>query len=117
MRHKNDAVCQRHWSREKNRQSETGKKYVSEELGFIAPFDTFGEADAPTDPLSKEVSEWLAREDVYNIPWNFTVFPSQTFKDNFGSALLEYAQGTMEWDEVEGVVTEQWKTEKALLAD
>ena len=32
------------------------------------------------------------------------------------SALLEYAQGTMDWDEVTNVVVEQWKTEKALIA-
>ena len=49
------------------------------------------------------------------IPWIFTTFPSQTFKDNFGSALLEYAQGTMDWAGVSDVVVEQWKTEKALI--
>ena len=48
-----------------------------------------------------------------SIPWIFTTFPSQTFKDNFGGALLEYAQGTMSWDEVKATVIDQWKTEKA----
>ena len=47
-----------------------------------------------------------------SIPWIFTAFPSQTFKDNFGSALLEYAQGTMTWDQVKETVIEQWQIEK-----
>jgi len=50
-----------------------------------------------------------------SIPWIFTTFPSQTFKDAFGSALLEYAQGTLGWNEVVNVVQEQWKAEKAIL--
>jgi len=39
------------------------------------------------------------------------VFPSQTFKDNFGAALLQYAQGTMEWDAVKQTFVDQWKVE------
>ena len=35
--------------------SETGKKFVTEELGFISPFDTFEENESPNDPLAKEV--------------------------------------------------------------
>ena len=38
-------------------------------------------------------------------------------REEFESALLEYAQGTMDWAGVEAVVVEQWKTEKALLAN
>lgn len=96
--------------------SETGKDYMVNKLGNIAPFTTFSDEEKPSDPLAKSMLESMESGKTA-IPWIFTTFPSQTFKDNFGSALLEYAQGTMEWDEVEGVVTEQWKTEKALLAD
>ena len=46
-----------------------------------------------------------------NVPWNFTVFPSQTFKDNFGAALLQYAQGNKKWDDVTKLVIDQWKAE------
>ncbi|MBT9775193.1 extracellular solute-binding protein [Clostridium sp. MCC353] len=92
--------------------SETGKDYMTNKLGNIAPFSTFGDEEKPTDPLAQLL---LASMDSgkTNIPWVFTTFPSQTFKDNFGSALLEYAQGTMSWDEVKAVVVEQWKVEKA----
>ena len=91
--------------------SETGKKLVTEKLEFIAPFDTFAENDTPADPLSREINRWLSREDVYNIPWNFTVFPGQNFKSDFGAALLQYAQGTKSWDDVKEVFVRRWKEE------
>ncbi len=92
--------------------SETGKEYMTGKLGNIAPFSTFDEDERPADPLAAELFRYM-ESGKNTIPWVFTTFPSQTFKDNFGSALLEYAQGTMTWDDVKGVVVEQWKTEKA----
>lgn len=91
--------------------SDTGKKFVTDELGFISPFDTFGEDEVPDDPLAREVMRWMNREDVTNLPWNFTVFPSQHYKDNLGAALLKYAQGSMSWDEVKKLAVEEWKSE------
>lgn len=91
--------------------SEKGKDYVTNKLNFIAPFDTFNDDEKPTDPLAQEVINWMGNDDVNTVPWNFTVFPNQTFKDNFGAALLQYAQGTMSWDDVVKLVVEQWKAE------
>jgi len=93
--------------------SPTGKAFVTNDLKFIAPFDTFAENEKPTDPLAKEVIRYLSNPDLYNVAWNFLVFPSQTFKDNFGAALLQYAQGSMEWDAVNQLFVEQWKAEKS----
>lgn len=93
--------------------SDTGKKFVTEKLKFIAPFDTFSADESPDDPLAKEVARWINREDAQNIPWNFTLFPSQTFKDHFGGALLQYAQGNLEWDGVVEQVVSDWKSESA----
>ncbi len=50
---------------------------------------------------------------LYNVAWNFVVFPNQTFKNNFGAALLQYAQGTMDWADVRMLFVDQWKIEKA----
>ncbi len=91
--------------------SEKGKKFVTDELGFIAPFDTFSEGETPDDPLAREVNRWMKKEDITNIPWNFTLFPSTHFKDHLGAALLKYAQGTMSWDEVKKLAVEEWKSE------
>lgn len=92
--------------------SSEGKGRVTKDLGFIAPFDTFTDADKPSDPLAASVLAWSEREGVTNLPWNFTVFPSQTFKDNFGAKLLEYVQGRISWNDVAKYVVEGWKTEK-----
>ena len=92
--------------------SETGKKHVTEELGFIAPFNTFEDAETPQDPLAQEVLRYLSNEDLYNVDWNFTTFPSQTFKDDFGAALLQYCNGNMKWDDVKKLVVDEWATEK-----
>ena len=92
--------------------SDTGKSYVTNELGFIAPFNTFGENEQPSDPLAKEVSSWM-QKDVTSVPWTFAAFPSEEFKNKFGDALLEYAQGQKDWNGVVSNVQEAWKTEVA----
>jgi len=93
--------------------SKTGKAFVTNDLKFIAPFDTFAENEKPTDPLAKEVIRYVSNTDLYNVSWNFVKFPNQTFKDNFGSALLQYAQGSMQWDDVKQLVIDQWKIESS----
>ena len=84
------------------------------ELGFIAPFDTFSDKEAPQDPLAKEVIKYMKDDNYYNIDWNFTTFPSQQFKDDFGAALLEYCNGNKTWDDVKKLVVDEWASEKEL---
>ncbi len=91
--------------------SDKGKEYITNKLGFIAPFDTFTDDEKPTDPLAKEVIEWMNKDGVTTVPWNFTLFPSQTFKNNFGASLLQYAQGTKDWDKVKSDVVSDWASE------
>jgi raffinose/stachyose/melibiose transport system substrate-binding protein len=94
--------------------STTGKVYVTNALGFIAPFNTFSDTEKPTDPLAKDVLNWMAKKDVTTVPWTFEAFPSQNFKNDFGAALLQYAQGTQTWDQVVTTVKASWKSEAAL---
>lgn len=91
--------------------SEEGKKYVTDEFGFIAPFDTFGADDRPEDPLANEILDWMDREDVTSVPWNFTLFPSVKFKEDFGASLLKYAQGNKSFEDVKNDVVNSWKSE------
>lgn len=91
--------------------SETGKKYVTEGLGFITPFNTFSNDETPDDPLAREVVRWMNSEGVDTIPWDFTIFPSQVFKNNLGSNLLQYAQGAKNWEEVKTATVNDWKSE------
>lgn len=91
--------------------SDKGKSFVTNDLKFIAPFDTFKDNEKPSDPLAKEVIRYMGDTNLTNVPWNFTTFPSQTFKDNFGASLLQYAQGTKKWDDIKKQVIDQWKSE------
>lgn len=91
--------------------SDTGKKFVTEKLDFIAPFDTFDEDEIPNDPLAKEVVRWMNKDNFTTIPWNFTVFPSQNFKNTFGASLLSYAQGKIEFEELKNTVVSEWEKE------
>lgn len=92
--------------------SDTGKKYVTEKLEFITPFNTFADDEKPSDPLAREVIDWMNR-DVRTIDWTFNSFPSQDFKSDFSDALLEYVQGTKDWDYVKKTVIDSWKSERA----
>lgn len=93
--------------------SDTGKKYVSTDLGFIAPFDSITDAEKPSDPLSKEVLAWMEKDGFTSVAWTFAAFPSEDFKNAFGDALLEYVQGSMKWEDVSKIVIDTWKSEKA----
>lgn len=94
--------------------SDTGKDYVTNKLGFIAPFDSFADDEKPADPLAKEVDRFMSNSGLYSVTWNFTSFPSQTFKDNFGASLLQYAQGGKEWSAVVEDMKADWANEKAM---
>jgi raffinose/stachyose/melibiose transport system substrate-binding protein len=97
--------------------SSTGKAFVTNDLKFIAPFDTFAETEKPSDPLAKSLLSYMAKTDLYNVAWNFVAFPSQTFKENFGAALLQYAQGTKNWEDVKQLMVDQWKLEWSKVKD
>ena len=86
-------------------------------LGFITPFSTFGDDVQPDDPLAKEVVRWMNDSSVTAVAWDFATFPSQTFKDNFGASLLEYAQSNKEWSAVVSDMTADWAAEKANSSD
>lgn len=92
--------------------SDEGTQLVSDELGFIAPFTTFADL-APSDPLGKEVVEYMNDDDLYNVNWVFTVFPSQDFKDGLGQHLAQYAAGNEDWSAVTDYFTTEWATEKS----
>jgi raffinose/stachyose/melibiose transport system substrate-binding protein len=90
---------------------DTGKDWMVNRLGNAAPFTTFGDDEKPTDPLAKEMFRHM-ESGTTSVAWNFTTFPSQAFKDNFGRALAEYNNGNMEWREVVDFVIAEWANEK-----
>ena len=92
-------------------ESDTGRDMLANEMGFVTPFTTFDEY-LPSNPLVKANAEYEASGKT-PVSWNFTTMPSENWKNNLGSALLEYAQGTGKWDAVEKAFVDGWATEYA----
>ena len=92
--------------------SDAGRESMAHEMGFTTPFDTFtGEYEA--DNVFIQASNQYIADGKYSVTWNFSTIPSETWKDGVGSALLEYAQGTGDWDGVVSAFVDGWATEYA----
>ena len=92
--------------------SDEGRTAMSQDMGFVTPFKTFDE-DAkyqPNNTLVKIANDYIAAGKTA-VSWNFPTIPSEKWKDGVGSALLEYAQGTGQWDAVKTAFVDGWKTE------
>lgn len=91
--------------------SKDGKNALAVEMGFSTPFKTF--SDVKTEnPLIDAYTKSL-KEGKKSIPWTYTMIPSEQWKNDLGSALLEYAQGTGSWDKVKSAYVDGWATEYA----
>ena len=97
--------------------SDEGKEMVTNDLQFITPFSTFGDDEISSDPLAQEVVRYMKDDSLTTVPWNFTTFPSQTFKDDYGASLLEYANGNKKWDAVVSDTVAEWASEKEATAE
>ncbi len=93
--------------------SQEGKRFVTDDLQFLTPFNTFSEEETPDDPLALEIRRWINDTSTESLPWSFVAFPGTAFKNDFGGALLKYAQGNSTWDEVVNTVKTRWKEEAA----
>ena len=91
--------------------TKTGKDYVTNRLGFISPFNTFEDDEIPTDPLAKQVVEYMSDTNLTSVGWNFTAFPNQVFKDEVGQSLLDYLEEKA-WDDVIKDLKAGWTREK-----
>ena len=89
--------------------SDTGKKAISQDMGFTTPFKTFDDVKFD-NPLTEAAVE-DQKSGTTQVSWNFTMMPSEEWKNKLGSALLEYAQGTGDWDAVKTAFVDGWKTE------
>lgn len=92
--------------------SDEGRDSMANVMGFTTPFDTF--ADGYTaDNVFIQADAAYTEAGKYSVTWNFSTIPSETWKDGVGSALLEYAQGTGDWDAVVSAFVDGWATEYA----
>lgn len=91
--------------------SDMGKKSLSTDMGFTTPFKTFSAVKSDNPLTEAAVADQASG--TTPVSWNFTMMPSENWKSNLGNAMLEYAQGTGNWDVVQKAFVDGWATEYA----
>lgn len=95
--------------------SDEGRDALANQMGFVTPFKAFDDGYTAHNALLDAAARYIA-EGKTSVSWNFPTMPSETWKNNLGAALLEYAQGTGSWDNVKTAFVEGWASEYAALA-
>ena len=85
--------------------SDTGKKAISQDMGFTTPFKTFDDVKFD-NPLTEAAVE-DQKSGKTQVSWNFTMMPSEEWKNKVG----QYAQGTGKWDAVKTAFVDGWASE------
>lgn len=91
--------------------SDAGKEALSKEMGFTTPFKTFSDVTSDNPLTEAAVADQNSGKE--QVTWNFTMMPSEQWKNDLGSALLEYAQGTGDWNAVKTAFVDGWASEYA----
>ena len=89
--------------------SNAGKKSLSQDMGFTTPFKSF--SDVKSDNPLVQAAQEDQKSGKTQVSWNFTMMPSEEWKNKLGNALLEYAQGTGDWNAVKTAFVDNWATE------
>ncbi len=92
--------------------SDIGRDTLANTMGFVTPFDTMDDY-LPDNPFVLADAEYTAAGKTA-VTWNFTVMPSEEWKNGVGQALLQYAQETGSWDDVVTAFVDGWATEYEL---
>ena len=92
--------------------SDEGTNALASDMGFVTPFTTFSDDRLPQNALQKAAQESLEAGKT-PVTWAFATIPSDTWKNNLGAAMLEYAQGTGSWETVERAFIDGWAAESA----
>ncbi len=88
---------------------EAGIEALSSDMGLTTPFKSFSDVESDNPLIQAAVADQNSGKTA--VSWNFTMMPSEEWKNQLGSALLEYAQGTGDWDAVKSAFVDGWKTE------
>jgi raffinose/stachyose/melibiose transport system substrate-binding protein len=92
--------------------SEKGVSAMCDQMGFTIPF----KSNKPSDnPFINIANDYIAKGKI-PVSWNFSTMPSETWKDDLGSALTAYAAGTGGWDGVVTAFVDGWASEVAKIA-
>ena len=86
--------------------SDAGRASLSQDMGFVTPFDTFTDEYQAQNPLVAAANEYI-EAGKESVAWCFTTMPSENWKNGLGSALLEYAQGNVTKEKLDALDIEQ----------
>ena len=92
--------------------SDTGRDAIANKMGFLTPFKSFDDGYVANNALIAAADEYIAGGKT-SVSWNFPTMPSETWKNGVGVALLNYAQGTGNWDAVVTAFVDGWAAEAA----
>lgn len=87
--------------------SDTGRDSIANTMGFVTPFKSFDDGYTASNPLIQASNEYIDAGKTA-VTWTFSTIPSEEWKNEVGNALLEYAQGTGEWDAVKTAFVDGW---------
>ena len=89
--------------------SKTVISSISDKMGLTTPFKSFDSVKI-TNPLTQAAVD-DQKSGKTQVAWDFAFMPSEQWKNDFGNALLEYAQGTGKWDAVKTAFVDGWAKE------
>ena len=89
---------------------QAGIDSISKDMGLTTPFKSFEKVKSDNPLVQAEIAyQDSGKEAVSTRPT--AMIPSEEWKNQLGSAMLEYAQGTGDWSAVKKAFVDNWKTE------
>ena len=90
--------------------NQAGIDSISKDMGLTTPFKSFEDVKSDNPLVQAEIAyQDSGKESVSTRPT--AMIPSEEWKNQLGSAMLEYAQGTGDWNAVKKDFVDNWKTE------
>lgn len=88
-------------------ETDQGKGYVREDLGYTAPYVTFSEEDIPSDPLAWDMITAVEHQKTQFVRWDAGMYVTKEQEKQFVQSLAEYARTLKVWDEVSEEIKEE----------
>ena len=83
-----------------------GQRAMNDQLGLVTPFASSMPANALQSAAQQDLQSGRTP-----VNWVFPTIPSERWKTAVGAAMLEYAQGGVQWDAVEKAFVDGWAEE------
>lgn len=88
-------------------ETDQGKEYVTQDLGYTAPYVTFSEEDIPSDPLAWDMIEYVEKKKIQFVQWGTSVYETKEQEVQLVQNLSEYARTLETWEAVSDKIKEE----------